>query len=40
MNITTYELNGQDLEEVNGGFLPYVVLAAGIAIGFAASRKS
>lgn len=40
MNIATYELNSHDLEEVNGGILPYIVLAAGIAIGFAAARKS
>lgn len=32
---STFELNGQDLEEVNGGILPLVaVFASGLTIGY------
>ncbi len=38
MNTSTFELNSQDLEEVNGGIVPLVV--AVFALGYMAGQAS
>ncbi len=38
-NVNTFELNSHDLDEVNGGILPAVIIVA-FAAGFAAGRAS
>lgn len=39
MNISTFELNNHDLDEVNGGIFP-AVIAVAFAAGYVAGRLS